>query len=409
MAGLCDRAASSYEPDVAVLMSAQPSQPPDEAAQIEHAYREHRGRCSRCFEPTLGASLMRRTSTKRRGPTCSNCAGVARSRGTLAPSSKQSRGGGPAGARKMRPDPLDPTSAAFDLIADSEAGPDEQATIRLEAAALREVIDDLEPRYAAVLKLRFDWQLDSREIQHCLGVSPKRLEKIVTEAYGHSPTAGDEGRPHGAGASGVSCSLARPALHRNASAGAHAHGRARPGGRAMLREMRAGLSDLAAAAPLPVLIQFDESHAQHGVGLFDGLRELLAQPRRLSMELLVRAPDAPSIAERLSLGRPFGSGAAAQFVAFCLAAGGTVTACSRASPASPEPRSCAASSCRGQASDLGPKVAVPIRLPHGRRPRAVAYRVDPASRHAHRQRALLGPGLQHRRPQLDLRNTVPGL
>jgi hypothetical protein len=101
-----------------------------------------------------------------------------------------------------------------------------------------------------------------------------------------------------------------------------------PGCRAMLREMRANLHDLAALAPMPVFVEIDETRAQHTIAALDRIRDLLSQPRRWSLDLLTRAPDAPSIADRLAWGRAaFGGGAAAKFVAFCLAAGGTMTAC----------------------------------------------------------------------------------
>jgi RNA polymerase sigma factor (sigma-70 family) len=233
--------------------------------------------------------------------------------------------------RRMRPDPLDPMSAAFEQIADSEPQPDEQATVRLDAGALRQIIDDLEPRQAAVLKLRFDWQLDAREIQRCLGVSPKRLEKIVTEAYKTlAERLGDD-------ASHAAWRRRQRSLLLACEAGVATERQRRramqmveqdPACRAMLREMRANLHDLAALAPMPVLVELDETRAQHAIAALDRIRDLLSQPRRWSLDLLTRAPDAPSLADRLAWGRvTLGGGAAAKFVAFCLAAGGTMTAC----------------------------------------------------------------------------------
>jgi RNA polymerase sigma factor (sigma-70 family) len=387
LAGLCDRAASSYEPDVVALMSAQPSTPPSEAAAIERAYREHRDPVLAMLradfhgiadaEDVYQEAWAELLELRARGEEARNARALLK---TIAWRRARDR------LRKMRPDPLDPTSAAFGLIADSEPGPDEQATVRLDAAALREVIDDLEPRQAAVLKLRFEWHLDAREIQRCLGVSPKRLEKIVTEAYkaladrlgddaGHTAWRRRQRSLLLACEAGVASERQRRRAMRMVEQD--------PGCRAMLREMRAGLSDLAAFAPMPVLVEFDESHVQHGVGVFDGVRDLLTQPRRVSMELLARAPGAPSVAERLSMGRPFGSGAAAQFVAFCLAAGGTVTACVEGVRlVHPKHTSQRPARVVGKPVSPAPTAAVPIRLaaPPSRMTRSVSRRSETNTR-----------------------------
>jgi RNA polymerase sigma factor (sigma-70 family) len=332
LAGLCDRAASSYEPDVVALMSAQPLTPPSEAAEIERAYREHRDPVLAMLradfhgiadaEDVYQEAWAELLELHARGERARNVRALLK---TIAWRRARDR------LRKMRPDALDPMSAAFEQVADSAPQPDEQATVRLEAAALRQIIDDLEPRQAAVLKLRFDWQLDAREIQRCLGVSPKRLEKIVTEAYkALAERLGDE-------ASHAAWRRRQRSLLLACEAGvASARQRRRamqmveqdPGCRAMLREMRANLHDLAALAPMPVLVDLDETRTQHAFGALDRIRDLLSQPRRLSLDVLTRAPDIPSVADRLAWGRAaFGGGAAAKLVAFCLAAGGTMTAC----------------------------------------------------------------------------------
>jgi RNA polymerase sigma factor (sigma-70 family) len=329
---LCDRAASSYEPDVVALMSAQPLTPPSEAAEFERAYREHRDPVLAMLradfhgiadaEDVYQEAWAELLELYARGERVRNARALLK---TIAWRRARDR------LRKMRPDALDPMSAAFERVADSAPPPDEQATVRLEAAALRQIIDDLEPRQAAVLKLRFDWQLDAREIQRCLGVSPKRLEKIVTEAYkALAERLGDE-------ASRAAWRRRQRSLLLACEAGVASERQRRravqmvaqdPGCRAMVREMRANLHDLAALAPMPVLVELDETRAQHTIAALDRIRDLLSQPRRWSLDLLIRAPDAPSIADRLTWGRAaFGGGAAAKFVAFCLAAGGTMTAC----------------------------------------------------------------------------------
>src|SRR4051794_17983928 len=78
---------------------------------------------------------------------------------------------------------VDPTSPFFARQADPGVPPEDQAQVRLDAAAVRHVVDSLDEQHAAVVKLRFDGNLSAREIQRALGLKPKRLESVVTEAY----------------------------------------------------------------------------------------------------------------------------------------------------------------------------------------------------------------------------------
>ena len=99
-------------------------------------------------------------------------------------------------SRRRRADLVDPTGPVLAAVSDPRAAPEEQVERRLEVAALRMAIDELDPREAAAIKLRFDRGLSSVEIQEELGVTAKRLEKIVTSAYAKvlavlSPKAGE--------------------------------------------------------------------------------------------------------------------------------------------------------------------------------------------------------------------------
>src|SRR4051812_25882266 len=85
--------------------------------------------------------------------------------------------------RDHRADLIDPTSDVYNHIADPGAAPDEEVEVRLDAALVRQVVDALDEQHAAVIKLRFDRHLNAREIQRALGLKPKRLEYVVTEAY----------------------------------------------------------------------------------------------------------------------------------------------------------------------------------------------------------------------------------
>src|SRR3954447_2402940 len=56
--------------------------------------------------------------------------------------------------RDRSDDVIDPTSAAFNHVADPAASPDEEVEVRLEAALVRQVVDALDEQHAAVIKLR---------------------------------------------------------------------------------------------------------------------------------------------------------------------------------------------------------------------------------------------------------------
>jgi RNA polymerase sigma factor (sigma-70 family) len=89
-----------------------------------------------------------------------------------------------ADATKRRgPDAIDPSNPALIAATDDQPLPDEQAQLRLDGDALRLVVESLDERQAAALKLRFDQHLTAREVQDQLGISEKRLEAIITAAY----------------------------------------------------------------------------------------------------------------------------------------------------------------------------------------------------------------------------------
>jgi RNA polymerase sigma factor (sigma-70 family) len=98
--------------------------------------------------------------------------------------------------RNHRPVVVDPGSATFTQTPDAAASTEEQVQVRLDAAAIRQVIDTLDEREAAALKLRYDLMLEGPEISRRLGISQKRLEK-VGNAGGRPALLGDLGRASG--------------------------------------------------------------------------------------------------------------------------------------------------------------------------------------------------------------------
>lgn len=233
--------------------------------------------------------------------------------------------------RKHKPESLDPTSWAMVSAADPAVLPDEEVAVRVDAAVIRQVVDSLEPRHAAVITLRFDRHLTSREIQQELGVSAKRLEKIVTEAYarvaraltpeGHSDS---EWRQHQRSLlMACEAGLASEVQRRKADAMV----RADPACRAMLAEIRSALDQVAAILPLPLLVA-EAGHsrlAQIRLGIadrFGTVRDQLA-------DVAARLGGHGSSAEQAGAGgaASVGTGMAVKAALTCVALTGTTVVC----------------------------------------------------------------------------------
>ena len=254
-----------------------------------------------------------------RGETVANTAGLLR---TIAWRRARDR------ARKSVPDSLDPSSYVFELQQDDASPPEEQAQLRLDAAAIRQIIDSLEPRHAAVLKLRFDDHLDAAEIQRRLGVSPKRLEKLVTEAYKRVQAQ------LGLDASGES-----PWARRQRSlllvcemgmASAKQRARAQkmvdedPVCRAMLREMRSTLEAVAVVLPAPIVAR------QRGIDVIV-LLDKLGDLKDHALALVARTGGPAVPIEQATAGglAGIGGGVAAKVAVACMMIGGGAVACTQ--------------------------------------------------------------------------------
>jgi RNA polymerase sigma factor (sigma-70 family) len=215
-------------------------------------------------------------------------------------------------------------------VVDEALTPEEQAELRLDAEALRLIVESLDERQATVLKLRFDQHLTTSEIQRRLGLSPKRLEKIVTAAYkqiaAQLETDGVEDsrwRRHQRSlllacevgiASPKQRRLAKDMLDRDA------------GCRAMLREMRAALHNVAAALPMPIVA--DQCERTGVVGrAFGRLDEAWLGLRQLAETVSGRAASSGAAEQATLGGATLSAGAATKAVIACLAVGGAATVC----------------------------------------------------------------------------------
>ncbi|UTI66130.1 sigma-70 family RNA polymerase sigma factor [Paraconexibacter antarcticus] len=235
--------------------------------------------------------------------------------------------------RRPPPEPVDPADAVFTSAEDDASSVAHQAQTHLDADALRSVIDSLEPREAAVLKMRFELQLTGPEIQKRLGVSSYVYEQLVTRAY---KAVREQVLPDASGetpwqrrqrslllvcemgiASSAQIEQARLMVQRD------------PRCRAMLRSMRAALRDVAAALPLPPGVE-EVEHKRRPFGFIaDWADRAVAAARDVFPGGGPARPSAGPLVEQASggLAGALGLGGAAKVVAACIALGGTAAVC----------------------------------------------------------------------------------
>lgn len=232
--------------------------------------------------------------------------------------------------RKHRAMTVDPSSFTLAGRADASLSPDEAVEVEIDAAVIWQVVESLEPREAAVIKMRFGRHLNSREIQQELGVSSKRLEKIVTRAYAQveQALAADEGKDSAwrrrqrslllACETGLASAAQRRQARRMVGED--------PACRAMLGEIRSTLESIAAILPLPVLAA-DSSPGRLGrlrgeiVDRFAALRDWLS-------ELVSRIlPHGGSVEAGAGGAASVGGGMAIKAALTCVAVTGTTVVC----------------------------------------------------------------------------------
>jgi len=234
--------------------------------------------------------------------------------------------------RRKKPQLLEPSSETLVFAPDSAPLPDEVAQVHIDADRLRAVVESLDERQAAAIKLRFDCGLSSKEIQRSLGVTPKRLEKIVTDAYaalaeqlqlmedGETPWLRRQRSLLLACEIGLASARQRRRAQRVVEAD--------PACRAMLAEMRRTLHDAAALLPVPAVTAPERSElAVHS--FLDRMSDLWSSVRHAPSEAVQRLAPASSSAEQAgsAAGAALGVGATAKIVAACIAAGGTAALC----------------------------------------------------------------------------------
>lgn len=233
-------------------------------------------------------------------------------------------------ARNLHALAVDPTGDFLSAQKDVRPAPDEEALVHIDAAIARRIIESLEPRHAAVLKMRFEEQLDGEEMMERLGVSRKRLEKIVTKAYKcveaqiEASNGGDSASTRRLRSLLLACEmgLASPAQKERAQLLLLEDPRCR----AMLREMRATLERVAGLLPVPVVV---ERRDRFSVPVWDRFSELAAWARDQVASVASRFGGQASTVEQATAGGAAGLGGAtaAKIVAVCLATAGGAAVC----------------------------------------------------------------------------------
>src|SRR4051794_30081829 len=281
MADLRHGACGSYEPDRSrVPLSVANRLSPEQAAAAEREYVEHRGEVLAMLRrefPRFRADVdelyqqawIEFLELRATGATIANPRALLHK---IAWRAARAR------VRRMKPELHEPQSGVLLDVPDQDPTPDEHAQVRIDADAVRVVVESLDDRHAAALKLRFDYGLSSREVQRVLGLSPKRLEKIVTEAYaelsaqlGPDPDADTTPWLRRQRSLLLACEagVATSRQVRRAQRVVDADPRCR----VMLAEMRATFRGLAQLLPMPVVVE-DERHLSRLQSAFDRLAEL---------------------------------------------------------------------------------------------------------------------------------------
>ena len=232
--------------------------------------------------------------------------------------------------RNRTADAVDPTSGLLAGLVDPAPTPAEQMQLRLDAAVVRDVIDALEPRQAAALKLRFDLHLDSSEIQQRLGLTAKTLGRIVTEAYQHIEAhlrpAADGQTPWSRRQRSLLLVCAMGLASERQRARAQRMLERDPACRAMFRDMRSMLEQLGAALPMPVLAS-DERRQVLGP-MRERLADGLVTLKEHGTDLAARLTGHGRSVESLGAGTAGGVGGTAVKVALaCLTAAGGAAVC----------------------------------------------------------------------------------
>lgn len=229
--------------------------------------------------------------------------------------------------RNFAPAAVEPDALADLALVDPAPTPEETAATRIDGAIVRHVIDTMEARQAAVLKLRFDYGMSYAEIEQRLGISKRRVEKLINRALRHIESTltaanGDESAwtRHQrsllcAWAAGMASTRQLAELRRMV--------RDDPSCRALLLQMRATTREIAALLPPPVLIE--EDHVNRLSAMWTHVQDAVLPSRGHAEVLTARLAPTAEQATSIGLGRVAGDVLRAALV--CVTAAGGALVC----------------------------------------------------------------------------------
>ena len=277
--------------------------------------------------------------------------------------------------RVICPDAVDPGSGVFQYERDPELLPEEQAELRIESAVARQIVDSLDERQAAAIKLRFEQQLDRKTIGRTLGVTQKRLDKIFNTTFRHVEEVMSELDESSewrrrqrsllfACEAGIASARQRRIARRMVEED--------PSCRATLSEIRRTLEGMAAIIPAPVLVS--SSSAGDGARFRFAFAERMGAARDQLADWVGRALRHSSVAEQASAGgaATAASGLAIKTALVCVAVTGSAVVCVTSgvldtTPKKPKHHRPAARHHRQNAS-RPPDRAAPIKVAQARAP-----------------------------------------
>lgn len=236
-----------------------------------------------------------------------------------------------ASKQRRRVVAVDPAGLVLENVADARVQPDEAAQRHLDGESLRLVVESLDEREAAALKLKFDCQLSSKEVQDVLGIGEKLLELVVSTAYrkiAEQLEVGEDGATTWTRRQRsllLACELG--------IASARQRRRAQrmldrdPAFRGLLRAMRRGLDDVAAVLPVPVLVD-QHDRVRRLVGATGRLDELWAGARHVAERVAGRAvPDSQLVEAGIGSAGAGLTALAIKAAAVCVVIGGAAVVC----------------------------------------------------------------------------------
>lgn len=226
---------------------------------------------------------------------------------------------------------VDPAGLLLENTTDTHVEPEDEAQRHLDGEALRLVVESLDEREAAAIKLRFDCQLSAKEVQQVLGIGEKLLELTVSQAYrkiAEQLEVGQDGATtwtHRQRSLLLACELG--------IASARQRRRAQrmldrdPAFRGLLRAMRRGLDDVAAVLPVPIVAD-QHDRVRRLVGATGRLDELWGGARHVAERVVGRAVPDTNLVEAGVGGAGAGVAAlAVKAVAVCVVVGGAAVVC----------------------------------------------------------------------------------